>query len=95
MLSESTLKAAIEAETTAISRLNESIGDELLRLLLQSASNTLSFVSMAFLAPNVMERLRTPAELEKWFGHAAKHIERATQIRREVEQAASLGPDAG
>jgi len=95
MLSEPTLKAAIEAETTAISRLNESISDELLRLLLQSASNTLSFVSMAFLAPNVMERTRTPAELEKWFGHAAQHIERATQIRREVEQAASLGPDVG
>jgi len=95
MLSEATLRAAIESENAAIAQLKQRIGEEPLKLLLQSALSTLDFVSMAFLAPKAMERTRTPAELEVWLAQAERHIERATQIRREVEEAAKLGPDPG
>jgi len=93
MLTESGLRAAIESEHRALAELRQRIDEEPLRLLLQSASNTLSFVSMAFLAPNVMERVRTPEELRSWFGQAARHIERAKQIRHEVEAAMDLRQD--
>ncbi len=93
MLTEPSLRAAIESEHAALMELRQRIDEEPLRLLLQSASNTLSFVSMAFLAPNVMERVRTPDELSSWFGQAARHIQRAQQIRREVEAAVKLRPD--
>jgi hypothetical protein len=92
MLTESSLGAAIESENAALSELRLRIDEEPLRLLLQSASNTLSFVSMAFLAPNVMERARTADELASWLSQAERHVERAQQIRREVEAAMKLRP---
>ena len=48
---------------------------------------------MGFLDPKVMERTRTPAELESWLAQAARYLERATQVRKEVEEATKLGPD--
>src|SRR5271170_2286707 len=93
MLSETTLRSAIESERELISRLKDKISDEPLKLLLQSASSTLAFALMGFLDPKVMERTRTPAELESWLAQAARYLERATQMRREVEEVAKLGPD--
>lgn len=93
MVSEATLRSAIENERAVISQLRDKVGDEPLNLLLQSASNTLAFALMGFLDPIVMGRTRTPAELELWLGQAARYLERATQIRKEVEEAAK--PAAG
>jgi hypothetical protein len=93
MVSEATLRSAIENERAVISQLRDKVGDEPLNLLLQSASNTLAFALMGFLDPIVMGRTRTPAELESWLGQAARYLERATQIRKEVEEAAK--PAAG
>jgi hypothetical protein len=89
MPTEVDLRAAIEIENAAIVALKTKIGEDPLRLLLQSALDTLSFVSKAFLAPPAMERMRTPAELESWFAQASRHVERAAQLRREVEQVAT------
>jgi hypothetical protein len=89
MPTEVDLRAAIENENAAIIALKTKIGEDPLRLLLQSALDTLSFVSNAFLAPTAMKRMRTPAELESWFAQAARHVERAAQLRREVEHVAS------
>ena len=93
MLSETTLRSAIESERELISRLKDKISEEPLKLLLQSASSTLSFALMGFLDPKVMERTRTPAELASWLAQASRYLERATQVRKEVEEAAKLGPD--
>jgi hypothetical protein len=93
MLNESTLRSEIESERALISRLKDEISDEPLRLLLQSASSTLAFALMGVLDPKAMERTRTPAELESWLSQAARYLERATQMRREVEEVAKLGPD--
>jgi hypothetical protein len=46
-------------------------------------------VSKAFLTPTAVERMRTPAELDSWFAQASRHVERASQLRREVEQVAT------
>jgi hypothetical protein len=89
MPSEVDLRAAIENENAAIVALKAKIGEDPLRLLLQSALDTLSFVSKAFLTPTAMQRMRTPAELASWFAQASQHIERAAQLRREVEQVAT------
>jgi hypothetical protein len=94
MLNESTLRSEIESERALISRLKDEISDEPLRLLLQSASSTLAFALMGVLDPKAMERTRTPAELESWLSQAARYLERATQIRREVQEAAKFAPDA-
>jgi hypothetical protein len=72
MPTEVDLRAAIESENAAIVELKTKIGEDPLRLLLQSALDTLSFVSKAFLAPTAMERMRTPAELDSWFAHATR-----------------------
>ena len=64
MPTEGDLRAAIESENAAIVELRTKIGEDPLRLLLQSALDTLSFVSKAFLTPTAVERMRTPAELE-------------------------------
>ena len=64
MPTEGDLRAAIESENAAIVDLRTKIGEDPLRLLLQSALDTLSFVSKAFLTPTAVERMRTPAELE-------------------------------
>ena len=64
MPTEVDLRAAIESENAAIVALRTKIGEDPLRLLLQSALDTLSFVSKAFLTPTAVERMRTPAELE-------------------------------
>jgi hypothetical protein len=93
MFSETTLRSAIESERELISRLKDKISEEPLKLLLQSASSTLAFALMGFLDPKVMERTRTPAELESWLAQASRYLERATQMRREVEEAVKLGPD--
>jgi hypothetical protein len=93
MLSEATLRYAIENERAVISQLRDKVGDEPLNLLLQSASNTLAFALMGFLDPIVMGRTRTPAELESWLGQAKRYLERATQIRKEVEEAAKPASD--
>jgi hypothetical protein len=71
MPTEVDLRAAIESENAAIVELKTKIGEDPLRLLLQSALDTLSFVSKAFLAPTAMERMRTPAELDSWFAQAS------------------------
>jgi hypothetical protein len=89
MPTEADLRAAIERENAAIVELKTKIGEDPLRLLLQSALDTLSFVSKAFLAPTAVGRLRTPAELDSWFTQATRHVERAAQLRREVEQVAT------
>ncbi len=89
MPTEGDLRAAIESENAAIVELRAKIGEDPLRLLLQSALDTLSFVSKAFLAPTAVERMRTPAELDSWFAQASRHVERAAQLRREVEQVAT------
>jgi hypothetical protein len=80
MPTEVDLRAAIESENAAIVELKTRIGEDPLRLLLQSALDTLSFVSKAFLAPTAVERMRTPAELDSWFAQASRHIERAAQL---------------
>ncbi len=64
MPTEGELRAAIESENAAIVELKTKIGDDPLRLLLQSALDTLSFVSKAFLTPTAVGRMRTAAELE-------------------------------
>jgi hypothetical protein len=92
MLSETTLRSAIECERALISRLKDEVSDEPLKLLLQSASSTLAFALMGFLDPKILERTRTPAELESWLAQAARYLERATQMRRAVEEVAKLGP---
>jgi hypothetical protein len=89
MPTEVDLRAAIETENAAIVELRTKIGEDPLRLLLQSALDTLSFVSKAFLTPTAVERMRTPAELDSWFAQASRHVERAAQLRREVEQVAT------
>ena len=89
MPTEVDLRAAIESENAAIVALRTKIGEDPLRLLLQSALDTLSFVSKAFLTPTAVERMRTPAELDTWFAQASRHVERASQLRREVEQVAT------
>jgi hypothetical protein len=89
MHTEADLRAAIESENAAIAELKTKIGEDPLRLPLQSALDILSFVSKAFLSPTAMERMRTPAELESWFAQAARHVERAARLRREVEQVAT------
>jgi hypothetical protein len=89
MPTEIDLKAAIESENAAIVALKTKIGEDPLRLLLQSALDTLSFVSKAFLTPTAVQRMRTPAELDSWFAQAARHVERAAQLRRKVEQVAT------
>ncbi len=94
MPTEGDLRAAIETENAAIVALRTKIGEDPLRLLLQSALDTLSFVSKAFLAPTAMQRMRTPAELDSWFEQAARHVERAAQLRREVEQVATRNMNA-
>jgi hypothetical protein len=33
--------------------------------------------------------MRTPAELDSWFAQASRHVERASQLRSEVEQVAT------
>ena len=93
MLSETTLRSAIESEQELISRLKDKISEEPLKLLLQSASSALAFALMGFLDPKVMERTRTPAELESWLAQAARYLERATQVRKEVEEVLMLRPD--
>jgi hypothetical protein len=93
MLSETTLRSAIESERELISRLKDKISEEPLKLLLQSASSALAFALMGFLDPKVMERTRTPAELESWLAQAARYLERATQVRKEVEEVLMLRPD--
>ncbi len=93
MLSETTLRSAIECERALISRLKDEVSDEPLKLLLQSASSTLAFALMGFLDPKILERTRTPAELKSWLAQAARYLERATQMRRAVEEVAKLGPD--
>jgi hypothetical protein len=93
MLSEMTLRSAIESERELISRLKDKISEEPLKLLLQSASSALAFALMGFLDPKVMERTRTPAELESWLAQAARYLERATQVRKEVEEVLMLRPD--
>jgi hypothetical protein len=89
MPTEGELRAAIESENAAIVELKTKIGEDPLRLLLQSALDTLSFVSKAFLTPTAVGRMRTDAELDSWFTQASRHVERAAQLRREVEQVAS------
>jgi hypothetical protein len=89
MPTEGDLRAAIESENAAIIELRTKIGEDPLRLLLQSALDTLSFVSKAFLTPTAVGRMRTPAELDSWFAQASRHVERAAQLRREVEQVAT------
>jgi hypothetical protein len=93
MLSETTLRSAIESERELISRLKDKISEEPLKLLLQSASSALAFALMGFLDPKVMERTRTPAELESWLAQAARYLERATQVRKDVEEVLMLRPD--
>ena len=93
MLSETTLRSAIESERELISRLKDKISEEPLKLLLQSASSALAFALMGFLDPKVMERTRTPAELKSWLAQAARYLERATQVRKEVEEVLMLRPD--
>jgi hypothetical protein len=93
MLSETTLRSAIESERELISRLKDKISEEPLKLLLQSASSALAFALMGFLDPKVMERIRTPAELESWLAQAARYLERATQVRKDVEEVLMLRPD--
>jgi hypothetical protein len=94
MPTEVDLRAAIESENAAIVALKSKIGEDPLRLLLQSALDTLSFVSKAFLTPTAVERMRTPAELDSWLAQASRHVERAAQLRREVEQVATRGTNA-
>jgi hypothetical protein len=94
MPSEGDLRATIESENAAIVALRTKIGEDPLRLLLQSALDTLSFVSKAFLAPTAVQRMRTPAELDSWFAQASRHVERAAQLRREVEQVATRNMNA-
>ncbi len=95
MLSETTLRSAIENERELISRLKDKISEEPLKLLLQSASSTLAFALIGFLDPQVMDRPRTPAELESWLAQAARYLDRATQVRKDVEEVVMLGPDGG
>jgi hypothetical protein len=94
MPTEVELRAAIESENAAIVELKTKIGEDPLRLLLQSALDTLSFVSKAFLAPTAVGRMRTPAERDSWFAQASRHVERAAQMRREVEQVANRNTNA-
>jgi hypothetical protein len=84
MPNEVDLRAAIESENAAIVALRTKIGEDPLRLLLQSALDTLSFVSKAFLTPTAMERMRTPAELDS--------SRPATSISAEREPAPAPGP---
>jgi hypothetical protein len=51
-------------------------------------------VSKAFLTPTAVERMRTPAERDSWFAQASRHVERAAQLRREVEQVATRSMNA-
>jgi hypothetical protein len=87
VLSEAALRSEIESERARISQLKDKIGDEALRLLLQSAAGTLAFAQIGFLDEKIMERQRTPAELAAWLGQAERHLARATQMRQEVEEA--------
>jgi hypothetical protein len=94
MPTEVDLRAAIESENAAIVELRTKIGEDPLRLLLQSALDTLSFVSKAFLTPTAVARMQTPAELDSWLAQALRHVERAAQLRREVEQVATRSMNA-
>ncbi len=87
MLSEAALRSAIEGERARIASLRDRIGDDPLKLLLQSAAGTLAFALIGFLDEKIMERQRTPDELAAWLGQAQRYLERATQMRKEVEEA--------
>jgi hypothetical protein len=87
VLSEAALRTAIETERARIARLKDKVSDEPLKLVLQSAAGTLAFALIGFLDEKIMEQQRTPAELAAWLGQAERHLARATEMRREVEQA--------
>jgi chromosome segregation ATPase len=87
VLSEAALRSAIESERARIAQLKDEIGDEPLRLRLQSAAGTLAFALIGFLDEKILERQQTLDELAAWLGQAERHLERATQMRKEVEEA--------
>jgi hypothetical protein len=87
VLSEAALRSAIESERARVAQLRDRIGDDPLKLLLQSAAGTLAFALIGFLDEKIMERQRTPEELAAWLGQAQRYLERATQMRKEVEAA--------
>ena len=91
MLNENTLRAAIARESAAISELRGKIDEAPLKLLLESASTTLSLVLRGYLGPHAMKPTRTGKELESWLEQAGQHVERASQIRREVEAVVKRG----
>jgi hypothetical protein len=87
VLSEAALRSAIESERARVAQLRDRIGDDPLKLLLQSAAGTLAFALIGFLDEKIMEQQRTPEELAAWLGQAQRYLERATQMRKEVEAA--------
>jgi hypothetical protein len=90
MFSEVNLRAAVEIESDAISKLRDKIQEAPLRLLLETASNSLTVALTVYLDPKAMQRMKTPEEMELWLDQAAQHIERAARIRKDVEAALKL-----
>jgi hypothetical protein len=95
MLSETTLRSAIECERALISRLKDKISDEPLKLLLQSASSTLAFALMGFLDPKILERTRTPAELESWPRDTSNVRRRCAGRSRKSQSSVRTAADSG